>query len=682
MSSPKKSSHRSISPSRRGSVESAVVMHAKSSSLAETINFEGYNHINANFEKRNLTNSNFVKAILQEANFSSAILNNVNFSSADLSNSNFTNAILVRANFTNANLTNANFNGADLTNANFKGAILEGATFEQADLTNVNLYGAYFGFNSYYALKEAKNYDQCIDRLDLMVESCVSTSTPPTFDHSILSCQSSSESKLLQRSEQSNPLNMTMKCPLLNNKKTKYYTHTYNPTTLKRKMEDMNLFPRLEETFDFTIRRNCCNCIAISLYYTNTQDLAKCDMYLASIRRTVDNVKKNLSDWIVRLYLDSSVYRSLMGYKQAGGTKFQFVEDSLDYLMNAENVEIYVYCCQDIMEGKTPIARTRTFRFLPLSDTDVNVRIIREADGIVTNVDCHNIRLFTQSDYLFYLPQVIPEYDFSLVSGGLSSYRSYSYWIGYYIRCLQFEYFETKQHLYDLLAGTLGVKLILKRKYYDEQSTVVQDLINRPINLTCSKNIRIPFKDSHKFQADDVVRNLNTGYDEILLLHIFRDYISCPIEIKGKFYEYTQLEVNSHIMSLILAAHNIKVYNVGPMDINEAILLTSFVTSLQDQGVLIPIDITAKLALYNATILSMFHSTPKASHSSFCCISSFLDSLLTSANINIDIPFDITFDNQVSLLSSLNIPFGANKAGEHINTALLPYYNCICDSTV
>jgi hypothetical protein len=157
--------------------------------------------------------------------------------------------------------------------------------------------------------------------------------------------------------KQPNPINKTEFCSLINTKKEKYYTHTYDPKKIKKILDEYpNLFVDTNEVFDFTPKNNCCNCISLTLYYTNTDDLTPLLLYLNTIKRTIKNVSKNLKDWIVRIYLDKSVYDTVIAYG-----KKEIIDDSvkdicnlLDFYYNSENVELYTYFCENITKKHYP----------------------------------------------------------------------------------------------------------------------------------------------------------------------------------------------------------------------------------------------------------------------------------------------------------------------------------------
>lgn len=142
----------------------------------------------------------------------------------------------------------------------------------------------------------------------------------------------------------------------------------------------------------------------------------------------------------------------------------------------------------------------------------MNVKIIREADGIVTNLDCHNIKIFAQSDYLFYLPKVIDNY-YYLDNDTHKELGGYSSWLKIYTKCLEANYIRNKHQIYDLLAGTFGFRLTLKEKYYKNSV----DYIRRSIEEVDPKCVSI--------YTPPIVNVMDTGFDEILLLHLFRDFV-------------------------------------------------------------------------------------------------------------------------------------------------------------
>ena len=182
-----------------------------------------------------------------------------------------------------------------------------------------------------------------------------------------------------------------------------------------------------------------------------------------------------------------------------------------------------------------------------LYDPEVNVGIVREADGVVTIQDCHNIRVFADSDKLMY---IVP-YNENIKSTLLlvvnnnfvdvAQISSYSLWTAAYKDYIAKDYFSENWNYYELLAGLFGLKLkILPEKYFDA-------VLN--LNLQLHKFSRnyssIPFSvfldGLETLDVTEITRmkKLNirdtkyvidiitsVGFDEMLLLHLFRSLIS------------------------------------------------------------------------------------------------------------------------------------------------------------
>ena len=58
------------------------------------------------------------------------------------------------------------------------------------------------------------------------------------------------------------------------------------------------------------------------------------EKYLFSIYRTVKNVEKNLTDWIVRLYFDMTVYNCVLNISTEIKQKSVLINDDIDEKVN------------------------------------------------------------------------------------------------------------------------------------------------------------------------------------------------------------------------------------------------------------------------------------------------------------------------------------------------------------
>ncbi len=430
--------------------------------------------------------------------------------------------------------------------------------------------------------------------------------------------------KKITEEEVLNPIVKDLKCKLINNKCVdKYYCHIYNPSIYIDKLKELGLSNDVISRFDNVPKYNCCNVISISLYLKESceiEDDNKRNNYyilktLPSIYATIKNVEKNLPNWIVRVYFDKSVYRCLENIEneikknkekdekdKINLKNEEFLYERYQEILISPNVEIYTYLCEDIN-----ISKTRTYRFLTMIDEDVNLYVIREADGIVSNLDCHNIKIYEESkDKLFYLVDfdnnnILSEnkiysqfcklkplsyskagLDYLIENkgeNGMANYNSYAAWLFLYKYLIENEFFKNKQNIYDLLAGAFSFKLkINKEFYYDKINNLhikIESLekIFQIEESDIKKNIETynkffkdyPFTDISFFnpnlnslfvdlfgsfitEKDDYTEELlferkilffkhliiidnvlNIGFDEILLLDIFKELISIDI---------------------------------------------------------------------------------------------------------------------------------------------------------
>ncbi len=320
---------------------------------------------------------------------------------------------------------------------------------------------------------------------------------------------------------QENPLKINDKCRLINTKKSKYYIHTYDPQKI---IENIKLCGADSKIIDDYIKNineicytkkktNCCNCISIVYYYYNGRSdrNIKYYDYLRSIRRSIKNVKQMLPNWIVRIYLDTTVYNLFSG----NDNETNKYKNIFDEIINNDIVELYTYVCENIINDSVSIHKTRTYRFLPLADEDVSICIIREADGIVTNLDCHNIKIFENSNKIFYILPMNHSIENIWYHNNLK-HGSYTGWLNYYKNVLEKSHFESHQNFYELLAGIFGIKLILKKSYYS----------NILINLNSIMN-KLDEKVISEYR-------LNIGFDEIFLLSLYKKIATFPFNIKSR----------------------------------------------------------------------------------------------------------------------------------------------------
>jgi hypothetical protein len=328
-------------------------------------------------------------------------------------------------------------------------------------------------------------------------------------------CSQGAESFYQSETQDLNILNLT--CKIRTRKRSRYYIHDYNPSAIRTALEksytEENIY-----MFDFQLRSKCCYCIAITVYFTKVdkeyferetmkdivEDKNKYEYrYLLSILQTVNNAKMFLPDWVVRIYMDKSIYQTLRDKKN------KTLCSIFDEIFESDNVEVYTYDC-----NVKNVEQTRTYRFLPMIDETVAKVAIREADGCLCKMDCNNIRVFSQRDAIMYLAQYFPntisELDDENDMIYPPKYDTLNSWIGIY-KEFNLDYFDSMTNLYSLVAGSITLNLMVKSDLFSSTFSRVQNLI-------------ADIKSSGEIDSD-LYESLDIGFDEIFLLDLFRDFI-------------------------------------------------------------------------------------------------------------------------------------------------------------
>ena len=375
-----------------------------------------------------------------------------------------------------------------------------------------------------------------------------------------------------------------------------------------------NIDENVLQRFDTTIRRQCCNVISLSLYFVGClpTNMLK---YLLSIERTVKNVRNNLPLWIVRIYFDESVHDCMRR-----ANKGSLEKKTYDKILASKNVEAFTYLCGDVQDQN--IERKRTYRFLPFSEEDVNICIVREADGTVSNWDCRQIDLFSKDpNKIFYLP-----YN-QMTRSIMIMFESYERWLLIYKVIFRYDFFYNNYMGYDLLAGLFGIKLKLTRDYYIR--TIVS--LRREIDSFTSKviekndeayngrgdtkyllagkvtNIRSLFKED-----DSKPSLLSVGFDEILLLEMFKEFFSFTVN------NADLVIMIDNIGDVCISEENVKDYDILKTQIHKIVLDEStfdkkIVIDLDEIKIVKIIDsicrqlIGAKIIRSRKTLVKNFH---------------------------------------------------------------------------
>jgi hypothetical protein len=182
--------------------------------------------------------------------------------------------------------------------------------------------------------------------------------------------------------EITNPFDDKTTCDfkLLNEKKKTFYIYSNeNNIELLNEIKKLNILnSNIFDIFKTEIKHNCCKCVNIILYINTNSENKKLIKYITCIFFSAVNMGFLLKEYILRLYIDQSV----LEYCKKNND-FNMI---YEYIKKLSNVEIYLINCKiDQAYFK------RIYRFLSLIDDEVCINIIREADGFVTNLDCHNI---------------------------------------------------------------------------------------------------------------------------------------------------------------------------------------------------------------------------------------------------------------------------------------------------
>jgi hypothetical protein len=374
------------------------------------------------------------------------------------------------------------------------------------------------------------------------------------------------------------------------------------------------------DTFDWSLRDRCCNVISMCLYIVNNDNvdllLQSLRKYLLSIERSLKNIQVKLPLWVVRLYFGSSVNESIEKIQSVKASIEKRQRPELDdkiiaevdkiiaayeFIISHAQVELYVIDEESLTYG---IEEIRTARFAPLYDNQVNVCIVREADGTVTNLDCHNIDFFLRSSHhLFYLPNYgkINCFETYVNDFGVDEhpylFSGYSGWLVFYKSVLRRDFFASHQNVYDLLAGLFGTKLKLRSEFYDITFKTLKQQISelKPPSLSDSKAVLLPdiyskiviphrgtFYLSYvdfisQFKNFDFTNMLNLGFDEILLLDLFKDIISVPVLAGSSVKDILLLDrkITVSQISITSATHH-KLQQIKGLVIGDDILTIDF----------------------------------------------------------------------------------------------------------
>ena len=320
----------------------------------------------------------------------------------------------------------------------------------------------------------------------------------------------------IQYKKVDHPFKSDNKCYLLtkNNdidKTKKYYVHTYDTTKLFSKiraflnMDDKfktDYIEKIEQIANVDKVSDCCNCVAFVLYKTFDvsddlyETVRKIASYLYSLFISTNNITKYLDTFISRIYLDMSVFHTINKLNEMITNNHNIMDESsmsyvkafmthitqiINYFFDTDNIEVYTYLCPDFDKD---FAKLRSLRFMILTDEKVNIKIIREADGYVTCIDCMNIKNMIVENNAFMIYDLndkmktnVLSYNDDIKSNEHIYSIPYSIWLS--LRMLYDDFFDNNLRLFDIYAGLFGTSLQIKKKSYNDAVQKINNFIDQ-----------------------------------------------------------------------------------------------------------------------------------------------------------------------------------------------------------
>ena len=297
------------------------------------------------------------------------------------------------------------------------------------------------------------------------------------------------------------------KCYLLTTIRNEFYTHTYEPSILIRNLESYhdafldpviksNYIEQIVSMINLERRENCCNCFSFVLYLKDIElidkskqllieKINKLYMYFYSLNLSIHNINNCLPDFIARIYIDISVF-TIINYALkyfnpiATNPLYPFTSDGihqkiidikaiLDFFISNQRVEIYTYVCSNRVD-------LMILRYVPLYEENVNIKVMREADGYVSYMDCLNIKqMIKQNKFMFTYntlssaPEdgIINSMPNINISNTITYYNTpYAIWMYYYKQSTPV--YKNSLRLFDILGGLNAFTIQIKRDIFFE----------------------------------------------------------------------------------------------------------------------------------------------------------------------------------------------------------------------
>lgn len=303
-------------------------------------------------------------------------------------------------------------------------------------------------------------------------------------------------------------------CIKITNKKEKFYNKTYDPRPILENFksvlgEENTLYRNFVDCCNTEVLDGCCNCISVVLYLADCKNIFSLSRFIFTIEQSILNLENFLPDWVYRLYMDPSVFESLLYIKtlidsSIGDDKIKYSKLYDTYLLTIKNIasrqncEIYLtYCSTYTEDVKNNLGKRRNYRFSGFYDLDVNINASREADGLIEFIDCYNLQVLETQPYASLV------YHMGSMPGTT-----------YFTTC---GYGDSKDLIFSLSAGLIALKFKFKLDYYENARKRVLD--NYKINK------------QQNFQA----------VDECLLIELFKNFSYNPEKDDIKSYNIMKL---------------------------------------------------------------------------------------------------------------------------------------------
>ena len=371
------------------------------------------------------------------------------------------------------------------------------------------------------------------------------------------------------------------KCIVLNNKKKDLYVYKYDISPIIKKINELNknIVPNNIKCAltdpDIVIDKNdvdCCNCINIVLYYNKYHDVNGLSTYMSNLKTSLSYIEKYLPTWIMRLYLDITLFETIYNFMNSSEEitrkKGEYYNNILQFLSVHSQCEIHIELSEKTLDlGYKALARN--LRLNGLYDDDVNICVSRDADGIITPIDCHNIKIFEKKEELFFSysflnmivlkenPENYEVKNIVKISKKFDGFENaevindkidiitgnYSSWLNTYkiIRQILYndERFKTNISFITILAGIFACKIKFNKKYVADIKKKINDVMNKLYDPDIMNKLYDPDLTNIYDTDNEFVLNslyiLTIGYDEIQLMEMFMPFLLCHIEAVQTF---------------------------------------------------------------------------------------------------------------------------------------------------